>query len=528
MIIDRFAKGTQFPHPNDIGRIAEYMYNEQIFDGKHGETYDRIASLLRESGSPQQSQLEKLYIAVNVAQILCLKPADLMFGEPPIYSTNKPDADPAQVGLQRVVLENDLTTAGHTFVTSLGYRGDGWLRVRLDQRHDTSGLAELGLPAPQQTLEPIIESINPANVFPDVTETGGKKQFKAINVCWVEIIPQDKLFKTKERYVLHVERHLPGYIVYRDFEMTAGMVEKADNGILINTYYIGDEIPLENNIIATGVSDFLIKHVPYVAKDDDWQGSSLISQINPLLATINDTLSQISYVLAKHADPILAGTDVGGNSVSLGGKYIEVGKEDVIPQYLTWNAHLDLNFKLIDKLLAMVFQMAEIPQWVFGTTITQDGGGTGTSHTDSSAIKARFFPLLSKVNRIRNNVDKALRDTLYNAQLLEQQQARALGIDQYTVPYPTILWRDGLPRDEKYDAEVAGLRTGGKPTLDQIGAIKYLDGVNDEQAQKIIDAIGGDDERINGTVDASIFNTPEPVDNNVNDAFDDEDTEGDA
>ena len=528
MIIDRFAKGTQFPHPNDIGRIAEYMYNEQVFDGKHGETYDRIASLLRETGNPQQSQLEKLYIAINLAQILCLKPADLMFGEPPIYSTDKPDADPAQVGLQRVVLENDLTTTGHSFVTALGYRGDGWLRVRLDQRHDTSGITDLGLTPPPQTLEPIIESIHPANVFPDVSETGGKKKFKAINVCWVEVLPQDKWFKAKETYVLHVEQHLPGYIVYRDFKLEAPGVEKADNGILINTYYIGDEIPLENSIIPTGVSDFLIKHVPYVARDDDWQGSSLISQINPLLATINDTVTQISYVLAKHADPNMYGPDLGGDKVALGGKYIEVGKEDVAPAYMTWNAHLDLNFKLIDKLLAMVFQMAEIPQWVFGTTITQDGGGTGTSHTDSSAIKARFFPLLSKVNRIKNNVDTALRDTLYNAQILEQLQANAIGIVQYEVPYPTILWRDGLPRDEKYDAEVAGLRTGGKPTLDQLGAIKYLDGVNDEQAQKIIDAIGGDDERINGTVDASIFNTPEAVDNNLFDAVDDEDTVGDA
>lgn len=528
MIIDRFAKGTQFPHPNDIGRIAEYTYNEQIFDGKHGETYDRIASLLRETGNPQQSQLEKLYIAINLSQILCLKPADLMFGEPPIYSTDKPDADPAQKGLQRVVLENDLTTAGHSFVTALGYRGDGWLRVRLDQRHDTSGIAELGLTPPPQTLEPLIESINPANVFPEVTETGGKKQFKAINVCWVEVIPGNKIIKTQERYVLHVERHLPGYIVYRDFELVSPATVTADNGVIINTYYIGNEIPLANNVISTGVSDFLIKHVPYVARDDNWQGSSLISQINPLLATINDTISQISYVLAKHADPNMYGPDLGGDRVALGGKYIEVGKDDVAPNYMTWNAHLDLNFKLIDKLLAMVFQMAEIPQWVFGTTITQDGGGTGTSHTDSSAIKARFFPLLSKVNRIRNNVDKALRDTLYNAQLLEQQQARALGVDQYDVPYPTILWRDGLPRDEKYDAEVAGLRTGGKPTLDQLGAIKYLDGVNDEQAQKIIDAIGGDDERINGTVDASIFNTPDLVDNNAFDAIDDEVTAGDG
>lgn len=507
---DMFKKGAQFPPEDAIPRLVRYKRGAHAFHGNHAEIYDRIAELIE--NTPHQSQLSKLYVAANIVPILAMKPADLLIGEPPIYKSGKPDASIEQQGLQRIVRENDLTTLQHEMVTAMAYRGDGWLKVRLDRRHDASALTALGLPD-RQPIESIIESVDPSNVFPELSNAAGQRQFSAINVCWVETIVETSpiLRKESERYILHVERHLPGYIVYRDFHLVAPTrIEK--DGVFLDLFVIGEEIELENNVQATGVTDFLVKHVPYAKSGNRWEGISLTEQIDPLLATINDTLTQISYVLAKHADPTMYGPDLDeiGETTRVGGRYIEVGKEDVAPGYMTWNAHLDLNFKLIDKLLAMIFQLAETPQWVFGTTLTADGGGTGTSHTDSSAIKARFFPLLSKVNRIRAQVDRALRDSLYNAQLLEQQQYRELGVDQYEVEYPEIAWRDGLPRDEKYDAEVANLRTNGLPTMAQRDAIKYLEGMSDEQAEAVISEINEDNDRTKGTVDASIFNPPAP------------------
>lgn len=507
---DMFKRGAQFPPESDIPRLVRYKRGAHAFHGNHHEIYERISELIADT--PHQSQLSKLYIAANIVPILAMKPADLLVGEPPIYKSGKPDASPEQKGLARIVEENDLTTLQHEMVTAMAYRGDGWLKVRLDRRHDASALTELGLPDLQQ-IESIIESVDPSNVFPELSNSSGQQKFKAINVCWVETILDTStiLRKEKERFILHVERHLPGYIVYRDFHLVAP-TRRMQDGVFIDIFSIGDEIELENHIQATGVQDFLVKHVPYAKSGDRWEGISLTEQIDPLIATINDTLTQISYVLAKHADPTMYGPDLDevGETTRVGGRYIEVEKEDVTPGYMTWNAHLDLNFKLIDKNLAMIFQQAETPQWVFGTTLTADGGGTGTSHTDSGAIRARFFPLLSKVNRIRAQVDRALRDSLYHAQLLEQQQYRQLGVDKYEVEYPEIAWRDGLPRDEKHDAEVVSARTNGLATMSQAEAIKYLDGKSDMQAEATIQAIKGDSDRLKGTVDASIFNTPLP------------------
>jgi hypothetical protein len=50
------------------------------------------------------------------------------------------------------------------------------------------------------------------------------------------------------------------------------------------------------------------------------------------------------------------------------------------------------------------------------------------------------------------------------------------------------------------------LRSGNKPNIDVKSSIKRLDDVDDEKAQEIIDRIDSDEQRVNGTVDSSIFN----------------------
>jgi hypothetical protein len=49
------------------------------------------------------------------------------------------------------------------------------------------------------------------------------------------------------------------------------------------------------------------------------------------------------------------------------------------------------------------------------------------------------------------------------------------------------------------------IRTGGKPTIDVKTAIKVLDGIDDEQAKSITDAIA-EDEKAAGFVDGTVFN----------------------
>ena len=73
---------------------------------------------------------------------------------------------------------------------------------------------------------------------------------------------------------------------------------------------------------------------------------------------------------------------------------------------------------------------------------------------------------------------------------------------------PHITFKDGLPNDDSELANIASIRTGGKPTLSQLSAIMSLNGCTEEQARIEIERID-EEEKAASFVDGSIFNEPD-------------------
>lgn len=498
-----FETGKQFPPEDSIQRLAKYSRMRKFFKGQQWEVYDRARLLLKDS--PQKPQLDVLYIAINLPYILTLKPADLLVGDAPIYEAGKPDSSKEQVTLNKYVEENDLNTLIYESATSNGYRGDSFMKVRYGYRQDYSELTRLGLDVPEDVeMEPIIEHVNASYVFPE-TSIGDVKKFKAVNIAQIEWVET----RNDEIPYLNIERHIPGYIIYERYRLITRPEVGVDNtyGYPITLYTIGDKVATgrDEDIVETGLSHIPVFHIPYSSVDDDWQGDGFIEKIEKALQAVEDRIAQLDFILMKHSDPTLYGPDLEGvgNSVSFGGKYIPITKEDATPGAITWDGQLDYVFKEINFLVSYIFQMSETPQWLFGTTMADgDSGGTGTSHTDGAAIKARFMPILSKVRRIRNHYDKAIRDALYTCYLFDSQ----FGEYEGESVYPKIMWKDGIPKNEKEEAEIMQIRTSGKSTLDVQSAIKRQDEVDDDKAREIMSRIEDDETAAMGTVDSSIFN----------------------
>ncbi|MCM3205622.1 phage portal protein [Paenibacillus illinoisensis] len=512
-----FYPGAQYPPQTEIRRLAKYERGRKIFEGRHAEIYDRASALLKDT--PHAPQLKTLFIAVNIVDVLVTKPADLLVGEKPTYNSGKGPDSTEQSRLNSIVEENDLNQMIHETTVGGGYRGDSFVKVRYDYRDDFTETDQLELDRPPSKKEPIIETVDPSIVFPELAR-GSKKRFKAVNVAWVEWeIEQTRSIMSyirgkvalNETPFLNVERHIPGYIVYERYKLIPNGVDTSE-GVPIPLYIVGEKVETgrEETVTATGTPHLNIDHIPHKTTDDHWAGISTVEKMESKLAAINDRLVQIDYILWKHSDPTAYGPDIDEGderSVRFGGKYIPLEKDDVVPGYMTWNSQLDGAFKELELLLGLIYQMAETPQWLFGTTITSDSGGTGTSHTDGAAIKARFMPILKKVERIRTHVDRAVRNALWKAMLLENIANKGVPtFEPYDEVYPTIGWRDGIPRNEKEAAEVASIRTGAKPTWSVTDAIKDLDGVTDAEAEETIRRIDEDEKRVNGTVDGTIFN----------------------
>lgn len=499
-----FEPGKKYPPENAIERLSKYERGRKIFAGKTYEIFDRASDILKDT--PAAPQLEKLYIAVNLMDVLITKPADMLVGEPPQYETGLPDDSLEQRAMNRIVEENDLNQAVHESTIGAGFRGDSFFKTYFDYRHDYS---ELDKPPTGVSREVIIEAQNPSYVFPELAR-GSSKRFKAVNIAFIEWVDAGK----EEIPFLNVERHIPGFIEYSRFKLSSNEGSVVNTyGVPITIYTIGEQVSTgrEEDRVETGVPRLLVHHYPYKTTDETWEGIGGIEKVESVLAAIQDRLVQIDYILWKHSDPTLYGPDLegaGDQSVRVGGKYIPMGKDDPTPGAITWNGQLDAAFKELDYLLGLVYQLSETPQWLFGTTITSgDKGGTGTSHTDGTAIKSRFMPILSKVKRIRVHADKALRDAIWTAMELENYANEDVeGFEAYSAVYPKIRWKDGLPKNEKEEAEIMAIRTGDKPTLDVKTAIKKQDDVDDEKATEIMSRIKEDETEANGFVDASIFN----------------------
>lgn len=502
-----FDTGKKFPDNDSIKRLSKYARGKAYFSGTSLELYERASEILKET--PHAKYLKSLYIGCNIIDPLTTKPADLMFGEEPIYESGFPDDSQEQQALNRLVRRNNLNKQGYEMVLGAGVRGDGWLKVMFDYREDYSEyVSEFGEYPPEAKPEVIIETVPAQYVFPEVSETNVKK-FKAVNIAFVtwedkeEATFLDRLLREDDDEIpfLNVERHIPGRIYYYKFRLHPTGVNNDYNG-QVQEYMIGERVPtgLDEDVVDTGLPFIPIIHCPYKSVDDQWEGISNIEKVESLLSAINDRLVQIDYILWKHADPVAYGPPTGVDQIKLAGRYIPVDKNETTPGYMEWNSQLTAAFEELDRLIGMVFAICETPQWIFGSAFTSLGsnqGGTGTSHTDGAAIRTRFMPILSKVNRIRMYADKALRDALWAAQLLEQhvrQRYNLKDIPAYEPTYPSIVWRDGLPDHELEQAEIMQLRLASG-TIDRYSAIKRLEGMDDEKAALIYEAIQNDKQR---------------------------------
>jgi nitrogen regulatory protein PII-like uncharacterized protein len=514
-----FEVGKQFPPVGHVERLAKYQRMKKLFDGKHSEIFNRAMSIYQ--NKLKADQLRTLYIACNILGILTTKPSDMMFGEPPTYESGKGSKSKEQQALNRIVSRNRLNLLGHEVTTGAGYRGDSFIKVYFNYRED---LSELPYIPSSYKMEPIIEAQDPSTVFPELAK-GSRKKFKAVNIAHIEWV-KDPVSKREIPY-LNVERHLAGFIEYHRFRLKPNGPEGIQYGI--PTYTIEERVPTgrKEDLIETGVPNILVYHIPYQTTDEDWQGIGTAERIEDLIAAINDRLVQIDHILFKHSDPNMYGPDLSdAKEMSSGGVYIPIRKDEPPPAYMVWDSKLEGAFRELELLLSLVYQVAETPQWLFGTTVSNNSGGTGTSHTDAASLKARFMPILSKVKRIRAHVDLAFKQAIRDAMILENVGNESVeGFEPYEPVEVNILWNDGMPRDEKALAEMWAIRTGNKPTADVRSAIKDMDNLTDEQAEEIMQRIKQEEEEA-AMVTGSIFNeetahiTDEAVDEELNKAGD--------
>lgn len=482
-----FERGTFYPPEKHSKRIAKYRENKQLFVGNHYDVFERI----------QKFPQDDLYISTNLAGLICKKSADFLFGDSPTFSAGREQNSPEQEKLDEWVADNDLAMKLQQSATGNAYRGDAFIKVRWGQKWDGKVSEQF------DPFRVIIELQNPAYVFPETSE-GDASQIEVFHIAY----PVYENHPIRPRWVLNVETHEPGKILYRKFEVSPANYHKNE----VTSWNVGGELRKERNEVDTGVPFPLVVHIPNYATDDNWEGLDDISEHKPLFDELNRRFTAVSDILDKHADPAIAvpsgvlGEDEYGNPAFVVGrdKVFEVlGKDDVVPQYITWNGQLQSAFQEIGMVEEQILMNAEIPAVALGK------GDSGTSGSSGLAIKFRMNSLLAKINRKRQFYDKGLKEVFRIAQMLEISK---LGPNAGFEPFDVkIHFKDGLPSDENEQANIMNTRTGGKATISQKTALMRMDGLSEEQADAEIAQIEAETEKENERVESmfasqSVFN----------------------
>ena len=476
-----FEVGELFPPQAHIKRIKGYKDNKKIFKGHHHEVFKN------ELGSSRAKEL--LYISVNLAGIICKKSADFLFGEEMKVLAGNGEKTPEQDAFDRFVTENNLNIMLYENALTNAYTGDAFIKVRYGQ--------EMAGALPPELDEPrvIIENLNPELVYPEPYQWD-KSKIKCYHVT-TPIYDED----SKQWYLI-IESHYAGKIVYSKYTMTA-LYFNADNEV--ERWEISGVAEDGFYEVATGLALPLVVHIPNLSTADSWQGIDDLTELHPLLDEINNRLSQVADILDKHSNPAMAvpsgllGADEEGNAqfrVAIDKVFEVMGKDDVVPQYITWNGQLNEAFQELDRLIDLVLTVSEIPAVALGK------GDSGTSGSSGLAIKWRMNSLLAKINRKKQYYSKGLKQVFYIAQKLEE----VLGIAEYEVTVPVLHFQDGLPKDEMEQANIMQIRTGGAKTLSQKSAIMQLNDMTEAQAEVEIERIKEEEESAMSVASPSIFN----------------------
>jgi SPP1 family phage portal protein len=482
-----FEKGEFYPPVEHQDRITRYKENKLLFEGKHWELFRKY----------NVSRSGKMYVSVNLAGIIAKKSADFLIGDGVSVSAGKEDNSPEQVAFDRLKEDNELDILFYESALANAYRGDSFFKVRYGQEY--AGL----YPVEFDERRVRIEAINAEYVFPEVA-SHNRNLITAYHIAVPIRVNESEDVRSPKAFKLQVESHYAGRIEYAEYELTV-MVTYSDG--TPKEYKVGKQIG-ETEVVNTGVPVHLIVHIPNYAVDDTWEGLDDLTEIKPLFDELNNRLSQVASIMDKHSNPalavpmgILTEDEYGRPMFNVqDSKVFEIDtKQDIIPQYITWNGQLQEAYSEIDRLIQLILATAELPEVALGM------GDSGTSGSSGLAIKWRMNSLLSKIKRKRKYYEKGLKRVFLIAQYLES----ALGVAGYEITQPKLVFTDGLPKDEMEQTNIHIQQTGGAVLMSQKTAIMRLHGLTEAQADEEIARIKEEQDaqaEKEATANPSIFN----------------------
>lgn len=443
-------KGAQWPPPDEKGRIERYLTNRELWRGNHNAVWGNWWRVLRDD---KNASLEMIF---NWHKRISTLWADLLVGEPPRFlDSTDPESGPGadterQQHVDRISGKDDnaYTSTLYEIAIDVSRYGDGLVKITLEE----DGAAFWAQP--------------PHYWFP-VADPANLRKLTHHVLAWT--------FKQgegdhQEKY-LWAEIHEKGVITRRVFNVEGNTIGDEYTVGRFNT----DALPIE----FTGVEEFLVIPFTGLLASDEIYGEDDYKDMDSIVQALEVRSAQINKVLDKHTEPNMYGSpDYLKVDPQTGKPYLDTGTffptdpEEDPPAYITWEGHLEWQFKELEFLIEQLYIMTSTSPAAFGKL------ESGLAES-GSALKRLMQAPLAKVARIRLRFDPATKKALKLAAQLETANGR---------PTPAIesvhvVWQDGLPPDDKEAAGTESIRVGADLSS-HVSSIQRLDGGTVAEAEE--------------------------------------------
>lgn len=457
---DKQESPLTFPKRADKNRLDKYAYYDKLYSGEH---FDAFSIAAQDGFNTVYARLR--YVVANFAGLASRVLADMLFGETITIDVKDKDL---QNFLDAVQEKNGLFNQFYESELVNSRKGDDVFKLRVGPRNPK---------IPDSPSEIIIEQIGPEFYFPQFSKQTGRGQTDE-DVIVTQFSQLNESTGRMADYI-HKEIHTPGLIQHEVYQYNLSeqkIISQED----VTLFGWPEEEP-------TGVDRSLVFHIPNVRDGAGFWGTSDYNDLQTLFFALNNRITKTDNILDKHSDPILAVPpgvlDEDGNvkKESLG--MFEVDNETgAKPEYIVWNANLDVAFKEIDKLVDFLFMFGEIAPAAFGL----DNGGQAES---GRALKFKLLATIRKRNRKKRYYDQAIKDMLVTSmELAKAHSVQMGGVVPAKIERPTIAWGSGIIPDETEEIDNATKRidAGLSSRADEIARI---DDVTPDEAQKKVKEI---------------------------------------
>lgn len=446
-------KGEIFPPKSESDRLKLYEDNKKLFKGGHDEVYHeafkRIERVINDFG-----EVISYPVIINYQKLFTLKLIDLLLGEEPKIKAKK--ADSADQGaIEKIKEKSDLINTSYMIGIDVIRYGDGLFYVY----KDVDG-GKIGFTQPPYWF-PVVNPLNTNDILHHVIAYMQGEDDNQTLVCQI---------------------HSKGSYEQREYRLSKTM-----QGYEISTL-------LRTNFIQTGLDDFAVIQVSNLRTTDSITGYDDYTDVDSIISEILVRVAQISKILDKHATPSVSGPSscievdhiTGEAKLKMGNFFPTDCKEDPEVKYITWEGQLEAAFKQLELLINALYIVSETGATLLGETDKAGNAATGT------ALKLKMMSPQTKVKRIRMRFDPALKKAI---KLCSQLGGKDV-VNLTDTPI-SITWQDGVPTDEKEQAEIMASRTGNKPTISQKRAVMMLDDLTEEQAEEELERINEDEAALN-------------------------------